>query len=134
MHHVAASRTQFDTVTTRPATGEEARTCSFYTYVPNGRPAALRCELEAEWVALNVLGRAWVAPEGVNAQVSVPTARIDEFVASIRGRFPEVPIKWALSEEGESFTKLRVCVKPSLVNDGLAEPIDLAKVCCCACV
>ena len=47
-------------------------TCSFYRYVKIDNPNILRDKLYKEWVELNVLGRVYVAEEGINAQISIP--------------------------------------------------------------
>ena len=48
------------------------RTVSFYRYVRLDDPKAVRDQLFAEWDALGVFGRVYVAREGINAQISVP--------------------------------------------------------------
>jgi len=48
------------------------RTCSFYRYIHIDDPQALRDELYKEWFDLRILGRVYIAAEGINAQISVP--------------------------------------------------------------
>jgi UPF0176 protein len=108
-------------------------TLSFYRYVRLAGVEALRHELYAEWEALGVLGRVYIAPEGINAQVSVPTARLDAFRAALDARepFAHVPWKIAVEDDGRafakaaagkpSFLKLIVRVKEKIVADGLAD-------------
>ena len=48
------------------------RTCSFYRYIHINDPQALRDELYKEWFDLRILGRVYIATEGINAQISVP--------------------------------------------------------------
>ena len=48
------------------------KTISFYKYVILDNPNKLRDTLYADWVKLGVLGRIYLAHEGINAQVSVP--------------------------------------------------------------
>jgi len=55
------------------------RTCSFYRYIHIDDPQALRDELYKEWFDLGILGRVYIAAEGINAQISVPEPRWDQF-------------------------------------------------------
>ncbi len=98
------------------------RTVSFYRYVRIGDPQALRDELFAEWDALGVLGRIYVAREGINAQLCVPEPNWEEFAQRLYARpeFAGIPFKVGL-EQGESFWKLIIRVKKQIVADGLAE-------------
>ena len=47
-------------------------TLSFYKYVIIKNASELRNELYLQWEKLNVLGRVYLAEEGINAQISVP--------------------------------------------------------------
>ena len=58
-------------------------TLSFYRYVHLENPALTRNQLYAAWEELGVLGRTYVAREGINAQISVPTDRFEEFKAVV---------------------------------------------------
>ena len=103
---------------TKPA---ERTTLSFYRYVRLEDPTAFRLELLQDWEPLQVLGRTYVAREGINAQVSVPSEHLDEFQARVRARLPDIPFKLALEERGEAFVKLKIKVRPKLVADGLVD-------------
>jgi UPF0176 protein len=97
-------------------------TLSFYRYLKLKDPQAFRLKLLAKWSELGCLGRIYVAEEGINAQLNVPTAQWAEFDAWVQAQ-PElagVPYKFAV-EEGEvsSFFKLTVKVKEKIVADGL---------------
>ena len=52
--------------------GKERFTISFYKYAKIGNPQVLRNHLFIHWNELDVLGRIYVAHEGINAQLSVP--------------------------------------------------------------
>ena len=52
---------------------------SFYKYVTIEEPRFLRNYLFSGWKALDVLGRIYVAKEGINAQVSVPDHHLKNF-------------------------------------------------------
>ena len=92
-------------------------TLSFYRYVRISDPIALRNEIYAEWDALHVLGRIYLAAEGINAQLSVPTHNFEAFRNAIDARpeFAQVPFKIAVEDDAESFIKLTIKVRPKLV-------------------
>lgn len=97
-------------------------TLSFYRYVKLEDPQAFRHRLLAKWSELGCLGRIYVASEGINAQMNVPTAQWAEFDAWVQAQ-PElagIPYKFAV-EEGDvsSFFKLNVKIKDKIVADGL---------------
>ena len=96
-------------------------TVSFYRYVIIENPAELRNQLFELWQELNILGRIYVAHEGINAQMSVPETRWNEFIEAIYRdlRFKDVPLKIAVEDNGKSFYKLTVKVRPKIVADGL---------------
>ncbi|MEZ4738346.1 MAG: rhodanese-related sulfurtransferase [Flavobacteriales bacterium] len=98
-------------------------TLSFYRYVRLSDPAVLRNVLFAEWTELDVLGRIYLAQEGINAQLSVPAHRLDELRIAIDARpeFNKVPFKIAVEEDAPSFLKLTIKVRPKLVADGLSD-------------
>ncbi len=81
-----------------------------------------RNALYQEWKALGVLGRIYLSQEGINAQVvyqrtnSVPSAS-----ARCRSEFNDVPFKIAVEDDGKSFLKLMIKVRPKLVADGLTD-------------
>ncbi|MBS1546311.1 MAG: rhodanese-related sulfurtransferase [Bacteroidetes bacterium] len=98
-------------------------TFSFYRYVRLADAGNLRHALYVEWEALGVLGRVYLAPEGINAQVSIPTDNLDRFrsVLDARPEFRAVPWKIAVEDDGRSFLKLIIKVKKKIVADGLAD-------------
>ena len=95
-------------------------TLSFYRYVHLENPALTRNQLYAAWEELGVLGRTYVASEGINAQISVPTDRFEEFKAHLDslGWLSNLRLNVAV-EQGKSFFKLIVRVKEKIVADGL---------------
>ena len=58
---------------------EKRTTISFYKYASIGNPQLFRDQLFYYWNPLGVLGRIYVANEGINAQLSVPTANLDAY-------------------------------------------------------
>ena len=56
------------------------KTCSFYRYVKIADPQSMRDILYKEWMGFNVLGRVYLANEGINAQISVPEPNWNDFI------------------------------------------------------
>lgn len=96
-------------------------TVSFYRYVIIDDPKELRDTLFKHWSSLNILGRIYVANEGINAQMSVPEENWENFRSSLNEdiRFKDVPLKIAVEDDGKSFYKLAVKVRHKIVADGL---------------
>ena len=96
-------------------------TLSFYRYVILENPQETRDELYKAWFPLGVLGRIYVAREGVNAQLSLPTENLNAFRTWIDGfaPFSGVPFKIAVEDDGKSFFKLAIKVRGKIVADGL---------------
>ena len=95
------------------------RTLSFYRYVKIPVPGDLKDRLYEDWFDLGVLGRIYLAEEGINAQISVPLEREEAFLRSLEDYFPAMPLKIALEEKAPSFLKLIIKVRSKIVADGL---------------
>ncbi|MGQ0828731.1 MAG: oxygen-dependent tRNA uridine(34) hydroxylase TrhO [Bacteroidota bacterium] len=98
-------------------------TVSFYRYVIIDNPQELRDQLFIQWNALKILGRIYVAKEGINAQMCVPEEYWDKFKSDLDAdsRFTNIPLKIAVEDDGKSFYKLAIKVRPKIVADGLDE-------------
>ena len=59
------------------------KTVSFYRYIFIEQPHELRDELYKKWNKLGVLGRIYLAEEGINAQLSVPVKEWKNFVSDV---------------------------------------------------
>jgi len=96
-------------------------TLSFYRYVRIEDPSALRDAWYAHLQNLGVLGRIYLAAEGVNAQISIPTQSLDAFREwmDADNRFAGIPFKFAVQDDGKSFYKLIVRTRSKIVADGL---------------
>jgi len=107
------------------------RTISFYRYTEIENPSEFRDDLFRKWSALNCFGRIYIAREGINAQMSIPEHHHDEFLSKLNTTpgLSEMPIKYALVDDGKSFFKLTIKVRPKIVADGLDHhSYDLSKV------
>ena len=72
-----------------------------------------------------MLGRIYVAGEGINAQISVPSEHLEAFKNHLNDiTFLEnVRLNFAVEDNGKSFFKLAIKVKNKIVADGLEKDI-----------
>ena len=103
--------------------GSERLTLSFYKYARIENPQLFRDHLFLSWDSIEVLGRIYVAHEGINGQLSLPALRFEEFKAHLDGiRFLEgVRLNIAIEQDLKSFLKLTIKVKEKIVADGLED-------------
>ena len=101
--------------------GEERLTLSFYAYTHIEHPSEFRDQLFVSWDALDVLGRIYVAREGINAQLSVPAPRFDAFKDHLDAIafLKDVRLNIAIEQDNKSFLKLKIKVRDKIVADGL---------------
>lgn len=96
-------------------------TLSFYKYIRIQNPQIFRDYLFLNWNEMGVLGRIYIASEGINAQLSVPEHNFQKFREFIDqdSRLQNVPFKIAVEDDGKSFYKLIVRLREKIVADGL---------------
>tara|TARA_R110002049_G_scaffold307520_1_gene508218 strand:- start:30114 stop:31184 length:1071 start_codon:yes stop_codon:yes gene_type:complete len=101
--------------------GKSRLTLSFYQYANIENPLILRDSLFLIWDALEVLGRIYVAHEGINAQLSLPADRFNEFKNHLDGIdfLKDIRLNIAVEQDNKSFLKLKVKVREKIVADGL---------------
>jgi UPF0176 protein len=99
-------------------------TLSFYKYHRIEDPAGFRDHLFAAWNALGVLGRIYIASEGINAQLSLPAIRLEEFRAHLNSIpfLKGVRLNLAVEQADNSFLKLKIKVRAKIVADGIEDP------------
>lgn len=100
----------------------EARvTISFYRYHVVADPKFLRDHLYMLFDSLRVRGRIYIAAEGINAQISVPTELVEQFKTALFGIewLDQVRLNVAVEDDGKSFFKLKILVRKKIVADGL---------------
>lgn len=101
--------------------GKQRLTLSFYTYAHIEDPKQFRDSLFLAWNPLEVLGRIYVATEGINAQLSLPA---DNFY-TFKGHLDTIPflkdirLNVAVEHDDHSFLKLTIKVRDKIVADGL---------------
>jgi UPF0176 protein len=98
-------------------------TVSFYSYHSIPEPQSFRDEMFAALTQMRVLGRIFVATEGINAQCSVPQSHFEE-LKNYLYQFPPMNglrLNTAADESGTSFLKLKIKVRPKIVADGIGD-------------
>jgi predicted sulfurtransferase len=129
-----------------PKASETMTMLSFYAFPPAGieDPDAFAYDLSKRWKPFQALGRVYVAQEGVNAQMSVPTNILENFMQCCRS-FPEfefmenginidaVPLTVEEFQEAgvavngkpaPPFRGMHVRVRNQVVADGLDKPLN----------
>ena len=101
--------------------GQDRLTLSFYQYAKIGNPTLFRNHLFVAWDTLEVLGRIYVAHEGINAQLSVPAKNFNAFKDFLDGIYflENCRLNIAVEQDLKSFLKLKVKVRHKIVADGL---------------
>lgn len=99
-------------------------TLSFYKYIYLADPEKFRNTLYENFSNLGVLGRIYVANEGINAQISVPTSNFNSFKTYIYGidGFQGLRLNIAVEDDGKSFFVLDIKVRHKIVADGIDDP------------
>lgn len=104
-------------------------TISFYSYFPIAEPDVFRNTLYKDLVALGVMGRIYLAHEGINAQISVPTENFEAFKNYLYAIEPlnGLRLNIAVDDDGKSFYVLDIKVRKNIVADGIDDPtFDMA--------
>ncbi|HET9055499.1 MAG TPA: rhodanese-related sulfurtransferase [Chitinophagaceae bacterium] len=99
-------------------------TISFYNYIFIEDPIRFRNDIYTSFKELGVFGRIYIAQEGINAQISVPTANFEALKAylySLKG-FNGLRLNVAVDDDGKSFFVLDIKVRKKIVADGIEDP------------
>ena len=98
-------------------------TISFYTYAHIANPRLFRDHLFQQWSNIDVVGRTYVAKEGINAQIAVPLHHLDQFreelyqIEFLNGVRLNIAVDD--SEAEFPFLKLKIKVRDKILADGL---------------
>ncbi len=100
---------------------EKRVTISFYKYHHITDTAGFRNELYLNFEQLGVLGRVYIAAEGINAQISVSEEKLNQFRNYLYNIdfLNNVRLNIAVEDDGKSFFKLKILVRKKIVADGL---------------
>ncbi len=105
------------------------KTISFYCYFHIDGPNEFRDELYLKLKEFDVMGRIYLAHEGINAQVSVPEAQLEPFRTYLYSIEPLncLRLNIAVDDDGRSFYVLDIKVRNKIVADGISDPeFDMA--------
>lgn len=103
--------------------GKQRLTLSFYAYANIEDPQQFRDDLFRAWNPLEVLGRIYVAKEGINAQLSLPADNFYTFKDHL-DTYPfmkDIRLNVAVEQDDLSFLKLTIKVRNKIVADGLSD-------------
>lgn len=102
---------------------EPRTTISFYKYFTLEDPQSFRNELFLKLSELKVFGRIYIAHEGINAQISVPTSNFENLKSYLYSypAFEGLRLNVAVDDDGKSFFVLKVKVREKIVADGLTD-------------
>jgi len=102
---------------------EPRTTISFYQYFLVQNPKEFRDYLYKNLHILKVFGRIYVAKEGINAQISVPSSHFNVFrdflysMDALNG----VRLNIAVDDDGKSFWVLKIKIREKIVADGIED-------------
>jgi UPF0176 protein len=100
---------------------EKRMTISFYKYYNIKNPRFYRDHLYILLDSAGVLGRVYLASEGINAQISVPELNFEAFKTALESIdfLKGIRLNIAIEDNGKSFFKLKILVREKIVADGL---------------
>lgn len=100
-------------------------TISFYQYAHILNPRLFRDHLFQMWSNMDVVGRTYVAKEGINSQIAVPLPNLDRFRTELNtiDFLNEIRLNIAVddSEAEFPFLKLKIKVRDKILADGLTD-------------
>jgi UPF0176 protein len=104
-------------------------TISFYCYFRIEEPSVFRNTLYKDLKALDVMGRIYLAHEGINAQISLPIEKMGAFKNYLYAieKLNGLRLNIAVDDDGKSFYVLDIKVRKKIVADGITDPLfDMA--------
>ena len=102
---------------------EDRLTLSFYKYFKVDNLVIFRNYLFSSFSKIGVLGRIYVADEGINAQLSLPKKQLSSFEAKLDEIEPlkGIRLNFAVKHNLKSFLKLKIKVRNQIVVDGISD-------------
>ncbi|EKX31341.1 hypothetical protein GUITHDRAFT_149366 [Guillardia theta CCMP2712] len=102
---------------------------SFYKFYDEEDPDAFAERLIGAWAPMNVVGRVYVATEGINAQLAVPASLVPLFRNTIKStdKLQDVwlNVDVVVPHAQKPFEKLTVKHRKQVLSDGLGFPLDI---------
>lgn len=120
LYNILSSKERADLI---DKAGLKRLTLSFYAYAQISSPQQFRNELFVAWNNLDVLGRIYVAKEGINAQLSLPATNMLAFKEYLDSYsfLKDIRLNVAVEQDNKSFLKLKIKVRDKIVADGLKD-------------
>ncbi len=112
---------------------EDRLTLSFYKYFKIDNLVIFRNYLFSSFSEIGVLGRIYVANEGINAQLSLPKKNLSSFEAKLDEieTLKDTRLNFAIKHNLKSFLKLKIKVRNQIVVDGISnkkfDPTNVGK-------
>ena len=102
---------------------EDRLTLSFYKYFKIDNLIIFRNYLFSSFSKIGVLGRIYVANEGINAQLSLPKKQLSSFETKLDEIEPMkgIRLNFAIKHNLKSFLKLKIKVRNQIVVDGISD-------------
>lgn len=115
-----------------PKTAPAMMMISFYRFFEVKDPDTVRSQLFGLWKPFGALGRIYLAKEGLNAQMAIPSNVLDRFTRACHA-FPglegitintdhEIPM--SLFSQSPPFSNLHIRVREQVLRDGLVEELN----------
>ena len=103
--------------------GEDRLILSFYKYFKIKNLSIFRNYLFSSWSKKGVLGRIYVATEGINAQLSLPKKHLSDFVSELDQIVPlkGIRLNFAIENNLKAFLKLKIKIRKQIVVDGIQD-------------
>ena len=103
--------------------GNDRLTISFYKYAKIKNIQEFRDQLFVDWEKLEVLGRTYVATEGINAQISIPANNLEKFKEQLYliDFMNDIRLNVAVEQDSFSFLKNKIKIRKKIVADGLED-------------
>ncbi|WP_186821872.1 rhodanese-related sulfurtransferase [Buchnera aphidicola] len=103
---------------------------SFYKYFLIKNTKEFRDEIYKNFYEYNVLGRVYVANEGINAQISIPVKfyfLVKNLLYNFTPELNDLFINKSLNHDSQAFSVLSIKIKKNIVNDGITNPLFNSK-------
>ncbi len=103
--------------------GHKFVTISFYKYANIANPRLFRDHLFLMWSKLDIVGRTYIATEGINAQIAIPKNYLSQFREELYeiSFLDGIRLNFAVDDAEAEFTflKLKIKVRDKILADGL---------------
>eukprot|EP01041_Mallomonas_annulata_P004593 gene4593-9127_t len=118
-----------------PSDSETITMLSFYRFQNLQSPENVSYELETLWKPFKVMGRVYLAKEGVNAQMAIPTNILPNFHAACQTHALTAGLLLNTDHEMSTveydrtkpFSNLHIRIRDQIVADGFDEELDWSK-------